>query len=113
MGLLSVFNNKKNTFKGKISILSKAEYANAVKQSFVQLVDVRTKNEVDQGKIGDAIHIDFFNSNFENEVLKLDRSKDVYIYCRSGKRSRKAVKIMLRLGFTHVIDLAGGYINYR
>jgi rhodanese-related sulfurtransferase len=113
VGLLNIFKKKNaNPTLGKIEVISKEAFAQAVKKPLVQLVDVRTKNEVLQGKIDKAKHIDFFSSNFEYEILQLDRSKKVYIYCRSGNRSQKAAKIMQRLGFVYVIDLEGGYMNY-
>lgn len=113
MGILNMFKkNNGNASIGKISIVTKTAFKQAINQPLVQLVDVRTKDEVAQGKIGNAIHIDFFSSDFEKEVLKLDRNKEVYIYCRSGNRSQKAAKIMQRLGFSHVIDLEGGFMNF-
>lgn len=113
MGLLNIFKKKNaSVASGKIEVISKESFALAIKQPLVQLVDVRTKDEVLQGKINQAKHMDFFSPNFETEILQLDRFKEVYIYCRSGNRSQKAAKIMQRLGFVHVIDLEGGYMNY-
>lgn len=44
---------------------------------------------------------------------KLDPSKAVYLYCRSGNRSGKAAKLLVSLGFNEVYDLRGGYASWR
>lgn len=113
MGILNLFNKKSaSEAKGKIEIISPSTFRNAVEQKGVQLVDVRTPAEVNEGKIKNASHVDFFSPNFQQEIMKLNPKETVYIYCRSGNRSQKAAKVMLKLGFEHIIDLEGGYMNY-
>jgi len=75
------------------------------------LVDVRTPAEFEAGNIPGSINIDFENSNFENEIKKLDTSKIYFIYCRSGNRSSKALPIMQRNGIKNIYDLQGGISN--
>lgn len=53
------------------------------------------------------------DDSFESEIQKLDKSKPVYVYCRSGMRSQKAAQKMIELGFTQVIDLEGGYLSWK
>lgn len=72
------------------------------------LVDVRTPAEFNAGHIQGAINVDYENSNFENEVKKLDNSKTYFIYCRSGNRSSKSLVIMNNSGIKNVFDLKGG-----
>ena len=76
------------------------------------LLDVRTPNEVAQGKIDGALNLDFYNSSFKENLNKLDKSKAIYVYCRSGGRSTKAMSQMKELGFTEVYNLLGGYSNW-
>ena len=45
-------------------------------------------------------------------MSKLDKSKELYIYCRSGNRSGKAAKKLGKMGFAKVYDLEGGIINW-
>ncbi len=112
MGLLSIFkkNNATNNV-GKIELLSAEDFKKAVQNKSVQLVDVRTKNEVMQGKISNAKHIDFFSSSFQNEVMKLNLQQPVYVYCRSGNRSAIAAREMISMGYTDVSDF-GGIIDW-
>jgi rhodanese-related sulfurtransferase len=76
------------------------------------LVDVRTPDEYNAGKIDNAINVDFLNATFESEISKLDKNSLTLIYCRSGGRSAKALKQMKALGFTNVRELEGGYLGW-
>lgn len=72
------------------------------------LIDVRTADEFESGKIDEAINIDWHGNTFNTEVEKLDKRKPVYVYCRSGGRSKSAMKRLTRLGFEEVYNLNGG-----
>lgn len=73
------------------------------------LIDVRTAEEIAQGKIEGAIELDFYKDNFQSKILELDKDKSYFMYCRSGNRSGKASKFMIENGFTKVYNLDGGY----
>ena len=73
------------------------------------ILDVRTQNEVDEGIIPDAKNIDIYEGQgFVDKVEKLDKSKNYYVYCRSGNRSGQACQIMDQLGFKNTYNLIGG-----
>jgi len=76
------------------------------------LLDVRTPNELAQGVIGKVKHIDFYDVNFKEELGKLDRTKPVLIYCRSGRRSAITMSHLRELGFSQVYNLQGGIIEW-
>jgi len=78
-----------------------------------QLVDVRTPQEFAESHIKGAINIDFRNPNFSDEIKKLDKTKPLLIYCRSGRRSGDALSVCKNLGFTTVYDLGGGIIAWQ
>lgn len=75
----------------------------------VQLIDVRTLEEYEEGAIEGASLIDFYSEDFEVNALKLDKNKPVYLYCKRGVRSWKAAKQLSNLGFKNIYDLKGGY----
>lgn len=79
----------------------------------VQLIDVRTPREVQQGKIEGARMINFLEDDFQEKIGKLDKNKPVALYCRSGNRSSKAAAMMDDMGFEEVYDLQGGVISWR
>lgn len=81
----------------------------AMLEEDIQLIDVRTAQEVAGGKIADAANIDFNGANFQAELGKLDKSKKTLVYCAAGGRSGKAAQIMQEMGFKEVYDLEGGY----
>jgi rhodanese-related sulfurtransferase len=72
------------------------------------LIDVRTQKEINQGIIGKPLKIELgpsMNKKFDS----LDRNKKYVLYCRSGKRSAMASKMMVKMGFEDVNNLLGGY----
>lgn len=73
------------------------------------LLDVRTPEEVAQGKIQGSVNIDFNNTDYKKEMESLDKDKTYFVYCAKGGRSSKAYAIMKSSGFKHVYDLEGGY----
>ena len=46
------------------------------------------------------------------ELEKLDKTKNYYVYCRSGNRSGQACAIMKNLGFDKAFNLQGGFMNW-
>ncbi|WP_298498940.1 rhodanese-like domain-containing protein [uncultured Algibacter sp.] len=77
------------------------------------ILDVRTDAEVAEGIIKNAIHLDIYKGQeFINEIEELDKSKNYYVYCRSGNRSGKACEIMEQLGFENAYNLEGGMLEW-
>lgn len=78
------------------------------------ILDVRTAEEVDEGFIPEAIHLDIHKGqDFIDEIKKLDTEKSYYVYCRSGARSGQACSIMNQLGFDNAYNLIGGFSNWK
>ncbi|PIA79491.1 rhodanese [Gaetbulibacter sp. 4G1] len=77
------------------------------------IIDVRTDDEVADGIIVNAIHIDIYKGQeFVNEIEELDKDKNYYVYCRSGNRSGQACNIMNQLGFENAYNLEGGILEW-
>lgn len=94
--------------------VSKKEFKEKLaKLEDVQLIDVRTPGEFKGGTIKGAKNIDFRSENFETEISKLDKSKPVMIFCQAGGRSARALTQFEELGFTFVLELEGGYGNWK
>jgi rhodanese-related sulfurtransferase len=74
------------------------------------VLDVRTPKEVAQGKIkSNALVADFFEDDFiEKATSQLPKDKDVYVYCKGGTRSAKAVIKLRELGYTKTHNVEGG-----
>ncbi len=93
------------------ALLNTKNFKEVVVGKDVQLVDVRTPDEYNAGKIDDAINIDYFDQvTFKKEFEKLDKNKAIYLYCRSGHRSHESAVLLEKMGFKEIYDLEGGYI---
>ena len=94
--------------------LSQHDWATQLKaDSNSEILDVRTSEEVDLGMIPNAKHIDIYKGQgFIDEVKELDKSKNYYIYCRSGGRSAQACAVMNQLGFKNTYNLVGGFTEW-
>jgi rhodanese-related sulfurtransferase len=92
--------------------ISTAEFKKGVAQENIQIVDVRTPEELSEGKIDGSMNINFYDSNFKDQIAALDKATPVYVYCRSGARSSKAMQMMKEMGFKTVYELQGGFMNY-
>ena len=73
------------------------------------LVDVRTAEEYADGHLEGALNIDYFSARFSDDIGKLGLETPVLVYCRSGNRSGKSMKIMYDMGFNEVKNLICGY----
>jgi len=93
-------------------VVKASEFKEKLSMEDRQLVDVRTPDEYNGGKIDDAQNIDFYEADFKTQIAKLDKSKPVFVYCHSGGRSGKAAKMMKGMGFKEVYDLKGGYSGW-
>lgn len=78
-----------------------------------KFLDVRTPAEIMEGKIVNALELNYRDDNFESELLKLDRNDKFIVYCRSGGRSSKTEQLMKKNGFKNVINMLGGYTAWQ
>ena len=80
--------------------------------SKIILIDVRSKQELDDIMINGVVNYDFNSDEFENSVLGLDIDKTYYVICRSGRRSGITTELMLENGFENVFNIKGGMIKW-
>lgn len=73
------------------------------------LLDVRTPGEIADGKIPNALEIDYQGDDFEAKIDKLDKDATYLVYCKAGGRSTNAAKMMQEKGYGHIYNLEGGY----
>ncbi|MBC6366990.1 rhodanese-like domain-containing protein [Algoriphagus sp. AK58] len=72
------------------------------------VIDVRTPGEVAQGKIENAVVIDFYQPDFLDQVSKISKDQEIYLYCAVGARSEEAARMLVQQGYTKVYHLQGG-----
>lgn len=96
-----------------IQNISVIELKNRIDNGKVQLLDVRTPKEWNQGTINGALKVNVTANGFETKADEvLDKSKEVYVYCRSGGRSLVASKLLKEKGYK-VYNVEGGYIAWK
>jgi len=92
----------------KIENVSPLEFLKLVERNDGIILDVRTAEEVAQGRISGASLLDFYDKDFERKLSLMQKDKAIYVYCRSGGRSSKAAQMMSRNGFKSIYNLTGG-----
>ena len=69
------------------------------------IVDVRTKEEYDDGHIPKSLLIPYDEIEVKAASLLPDKNAAIIVYCRTGRRSEIAAKSLLKLGYTNVADM--------
>jgi phage shock protein E len=75
--------------------------------SALVLVDVRTPEEYRTGHIGGSILVPIEQLAAEAEIKFATKDTMIVVYCKSGKRSEQATKILNQMGYSRVYDLGG------
>ena len=75
------------------------------------VIDVRSPQEYREGHIDGAISIPEYEIKKKIENIVLDKDKNIVVYCSSGGRSKKAQKVLKKLGYQKVYKLYEGYLN--
>lgn len=72
------------------------------------LLDVRTPEEFSAGHIDNAVNINWYDTDFVDQLKVVPKEHTLYVYCAKGVRSAKATSLLDSLGYK-AIDLKGGY----
>ena len=75
------------------------------------IIDARTQEEYDQGHIPGAILIPEYEIADRAEKELSDKDQLILVYCRSGRRSKIAAEVLVKLGYTNVKEF-GGIIDW-
>ena len=85
------------------------EFAAAIAQSEVRLIDVRTPQEYAEGHLAGAENINVKDSAFAERIKDIEGT--VAVYCRGGRRSLTAAEQLAKQGCT-VYNLDGGIMAW-
>lgn len=77
----------------------------------VQIIDVREKEEVEQGMIPSAVNIPM--SEVVDRIHEIDPAQEAIIVCRSGRRSQSVCKFLYINGYTNAANLSDGMLAWR
>lgn len=96
LGLWACTGKKEDKFKN----LSCDQFEELIQDKNIQLVDVRTLVEYSDGHIAGSININALDENFAADAEEiLPKDQPVAVYCKSGRRSRNAAKILVEKGY--------------
>lgn len=94
-----------NILKGDMKILHWGDLEQLEKASYV-ILDVRTKEEYDNGHFEGAINLPV--DNIRQRLEEIPKDKKIIIYCKVGLRGYVAYKILVQKGY-EAYNLSGGY----
>src|SRR5256885_16837905 len=77
------------------------------------LIDVRERDEYEQGYIPAAVHVPRGNLESRIDNVAPDRDAPLIVYCAGGSRSAYAAKTLGELGYTQVASMAGGFSGWK
>lgn len=101
-----------NAQSDKFKSVDVVAFEQAIADTAVVRLDVRTAEEYSEGHIEGALNIDVLKESFEDIALKtLPKEKTIALYCRSGRRSKSAANILADKGY-QVIELDKGYNSW-
>ena len=80
------------------------------KLSNIQLIDIREPYEYEEGHIENSINIPM--GNLIEQIGELSRTKQIVIYCNTGRRSKPVVYMVHKLHGYTLYNLEGGYKNF-
>lgn len=91
------------------SVLAPQAFADKIKAAPEgTVIDVRTPGEFATGHLAQAKNMDWNGGHFEHQVMSLDKTKPMFVYCLKGGRSASAAEAMRSMGFKEVYELEGG-----
>ena len=111
--LLTACGQDKENDQGAVYMNITAEEAKAImdaEEGYI-ILDVRAKEEYDQGHIPGAIVIPHTEIKARAEEALTDKDQLILVYCRSGRRSKIAAEALVELGYTNIKEF-GGIIDW-
>jgi rhodanese-related sulfurtransferase len=100
--------------RGEIDEISTPEAHALVDDGATPLfVDVRLREEWDEGHLPGALHLPRNNLESRAEALIPDKQRLLVVYCESGSRSVFATRALHELGYERAVNLAGGYTDWK
>ena len=94
-----------------INVISDTQFTEIQDTDYI-LVDVRTAEEYESGQIQDAVNFDFYSKSFQNDILSLEKSASIVLYCRTQNRSTKTANYLKENGYKEITVLEGGITSW-
>jgi len=99
--------------KSEIHEVDASQAQELLAQNSLAVVDVREREEWDEGHFPRAVHVPRGNLESRIEGVVPDKKRQVLVYCAAGNRSAFAAKTLVELGYENVASLAGGFTDWK
>jgi sulfur-carrier protein adenylyltransferase/sulfurtransferase len=99
--------------KAEIEEVDASQAQELIASESASVVDVRERDEWDEGHLPGAVHVPRGNLESRIERAVPDKSQQVLVYCAAGNRSAFAAKSLEELGYENVVSLAGGFTDWK
>ena len=111
--MLTACGQDKENDQGAVYVNITAEEAKQIMDSEEDyiILDVRTREEYDEGHIPGATQISHEEIAEKAEDVLTDKDQMILVYCRSGRRSKIAAEALVELGYTNIKEF-GGIIDW-
>lgn len=98
---------------GDFKSLNVEEFETLLLSTKVQRLDVRTQAEYAEGHVPGSVNLNVLEEKYFTEMSDslLDKTRPVALYCRSGRRSKRAAIILSGKGY-EVYELAKGFSSW-
>lgn len=93
-----------------LKTLSSDDFKSNLEGSHIALIDVRQPSEYKEGYIPGALNLPL--TQLKHRIAEIPQDKEIYLYCRSGMRSKQAARIMSKKGFSNLLHLHGGISHW-
>ncbi len=91
--------------EGTITKVTCTKMKELMTDSKAVLVDVRSKEEYEEGHLDNAKNKPLTKLDELKDVDKIDLDTPLIVYCKSGVRSSEAAKELLKMGYKKIYDL--------
>ncbi len=79
----------------------------------LHIIDVREPSEYAEFNIGGKLYPLGLITSMQLEDLEELKEEEIIVHCKAGMRSMQACVILEQAGFTHVVNLAGGLMDWQ
>lgn len=100
------------TQEATLQDLDSASFKKAISRRNGTLLDVRTPGEFANGHIKGAGQLNFYDRDFSEKLLMLEKDQEIYLYCNTGYRSKKAAAVLNINGYKKVYNLQRGIMDW-
>ena len=106
------FLGDKIEYSGSLKMTRKDDITELVTEEGAILLDIRSPQEYEEGHLKKSISIPEYELIIRIHEVVANKKQIIIVYCGTGARSKKAQKILNKMGYEQVYNLYQGLENY-